>query len=75
MTYAPPSGWIETVSGYDESGAERTRFHRRSDCPRIREPDTLRPVDRPYSSPRCTLCAPDANSRIPQRPVGRTDDL
>ena len=59
MPYQPPSGWIETVSNYDESGEARSRFHQRRDCPRIHQPDSLRPVDRPYSAPRCNLCAPD----------------
>jgi hypothetical protein len=67
MPYVPPAGWIETLSAYDELGAHRTRFHQSIQCPRIRVPETLRPVDRPYSAVRCTLCAPDAESRVPER--------
>ena len=71
MPYVPPSGWIETLSAYDEFGAHRTRFHESNQCPRIRGPETLRPVDRPYSATRCSLCAPDAQSRPPQpQPFG-----
>ena len=66
MPFQPPSGWIETLSNYDESGEARSRFHQRRDCPRIHQPDALRAVDRPYSAPRCNLCAPDGT-----RPLAR----
>jgi hypothetical protein len=55
MTYASPTGWIE-VLGDDPMRSLRSRFHR----------DSPREVDRPYSAPRCNLCAPHGGSR----PVG-----
>ena len=54
MTYKPPTGWVEDFT--DEVGVHG-RFHTRVDCPRIRRPDRLRPVDRPYSAARCPGCA------------------
>lgn len=66
MTYASPTGWIELL-GSDPIRPLRSRFHGAVDCPRIRQADSLRKVDRPYSAPRCNLCAPDGDSR----PAGR----
>ena len=65
MTYSSPTGWIE-VLGDDPIRPLRSRFHRQRDCPRIQRVESLRQVDRPYSAPRCNLCAPDGESR----PVG-----
>lgn len=62
MTYTSPSGWIE-ILGDDPNRPLRSRFHRDKDCPRIQQTDSLRDVDRPYSAPRCNLCAPDNGSR------------
>ena len=67
MTYAPPSGFAETLPTTAD-GPIRVRFHARSDCPRVRgRQEDLRLVDRPYSAVRCPLCAPDTGSR----PTGR----
>ena len=54
MAYTPPRGWVEDYT--DETG-RKGRFHSRTDCPRIREPEQLRAVDRPYSATRCPGCA------------------
>lgn len=55
MAYVPPSGWVETrPTSEDEPLA--AKFHTRQDCPRI-QVGPLRPVDRPYSAARCSLCA------------------
>jgi hypothetical protein len=62
MTYTSPAGWIE-VLGDDPIRPPSTRFHHIKDCPRIQNPESLREVDRPYSAPRCNLCAPDNQSR------------
>jgi len=62
MTYASPAGWIEVLDD-DPIRPLRSRFHRNKDCPRIQQVDSLREVDRPYSAPRCNLCAPDNDSR------------
>jgi hypothetical protein len=55
MSYTPPSGWVEPIG--DDSGSATQRFHSRRDCPRIRYPEQLREVDRPYSAARCPGCA------------------
>jgi hypothetical protein len=44
MAYTPPGGWVEDYT--DETGRS-SRFHARTDCPRIREVERLRQVDRP----------------------------
>ena len=62
MTYTSPAGWIEVV-GDDPIRPLRSRFHRDKDCTRIQQAGSLREVDRPYSAPRCNLCAPDNESR------------
>ena len=56
MTYTPPNGWVEPF-GDDDTGSVSQRFHARRDCPRIRHPEQLREVDRPYSAARCPGCA------------------
>lgn len=66
MTYISPTGWIEVV-GDDPFRPLRSRFHHNKDCPRIKQVGSLRQVDRPYSAPRCNLCAPDHESRAPTR--------
>ena len=68
MTYSPPSGWVETLSEIGQDVPLRWRFHTRTDCPRIRPSAALRQVDRPYSAPRCNLCAPDNQSLTSRRP-------
>ena len=60
--YSPPSGWVESLSVVGEGGSLRTRFHLSAECARIRRPDTLRPKDKPYSAPRCSTCAPEADA-------------
>ena len=62
MTYTSPAGWIEVLHD-DPIHPLRSRFHRSNNCPRIQQADSLREVDRPYSAPRCNLCAPDHESR------------
>jgi len=58
MTYAPPSGWMERIDKpADPLTAARFRFHRRNDCERIRNPQVLVQVDKPYHAPRCPGCA------------------
>jgi hypothetical protein len=47
MSYNPPSGWVEPF-GDDGADSASQRFHARRDCPRIRHPEQLREVDRPY---------------------------
>ena len=42
MAYTPPGGWVET---YEDEASTYGRFHARTDCPRIRQPDQLRHVD------------------------------
>ena len=54
MSYTPPDGWVEDFTG---GGVTLGRFQARTDCPRIRKPDQLRQVDRPYSALRCPGCA------------------
>jgi hypothetical protein len=61
MLDVPPSGWIEEHT--DETG-RTTRFHARTDCPRIREPEQLRAVDRPYSATRCLGCADEHGNNL-----------
>ncbi len=57
MVYAPPAGFVEPQrADLDGPGLAR-RFHRRADCPRVRHPDQLLPVDRPYTAARCRECA------------------
>ncbi|MEO7979820.1 MAG: hypothetical protein ABI807_02785 [Sporichthyaceae bacterium] len=69
MTYTPPSGWVEPYSAEDSPQAS-SRFHTREDCPRIRNPDQLRPVDRPYSAARCAGCADAYGSNLESFPSG-----
>ncbi len=61
MTYTAPGGWIEQ---YDDEAGKHSRFHARTDCPRIRQPDTLRQVDRPYSATRCPGCADEHGNNL-----------
>jgi hypothetical protein len=56
MSYTPPNGWVEPF-GDDDAESTSQRFHTRRDCPRIRHPEQLREVDRPYSAARCPGCA------------------
>jgi hypothetical protein len=59
MPYEPPSGWLERRDDpTDEATAMRARFHVRRDCERIKSPSDVVGVDRPYSAPRCPVCAP-----------------
>jgi hypothetical protein len=58
VTYAPPSGWVEERLQATEDALHKSRFHIRRDCVKIEKSATLRPVDRPYSSARCSSCAP-----------------
>jgi hypothetical protein len=71
MTCIPPGGWIETL---DPRGAQDTSnlgvFHTRETCDRIKHPDRLRRVDKPYSSVRCSACANPLAA-----PSGMGDDL
>jgi hypothetical protein len=39
------------------SGRIRALFHTKVDCTRIRNPDQLRKVDKPYDASRCSSCA------------------
>ena len=55
MSYAPPRGWIEPA--YQDDSGVHIRFHARRDCPRIKQRDQLRAVDRPFSAHRCSGCA------------------
>lgn len=73
MTYAPPSGWMERIDKpADPLTAARFRFHRRSDCARIKNPGVLVRVDKPYHAPRCPGCAPsDLAASAPSQPVER----
>jgi hypothetical protein len=58
MTYAPPSGWIERIDEHTDALTRvNARFHSRTDCDRIKKPDGLVQVDRPYHAPRCPGCA------------------
>ena len=58
MGYTPPSGWVEELSPPSTASyVQRSTFHARDDCPRIRMSLALRAVDRPYSAARCSLCA------------------
>jgi hypothetical protein len=68
MVYSPPSGFVEPYSDPDPQ-APLQRFHTRPDCPRIRNRDQLRPVDRPYSAVRCTGCADEHGNNM-ERFVG-----
>ena len=61
MTYTPPSGWVEL---YDDEAGTHSRFHSRTDCPRIRQPDQLRSVERPYSAARCPGCADEHGNNL-----------
>ena len=57
MNYAAPKGWIEVLPRSGE-GSQHSTFHLRQVCERIKDPDRLREVDRPYSAARCRVCAP-----------------
>src|SRR3954471_22640932 len=60
VAYISPNGWVEPKKRRDGGGDnELGIFHLRRDCERIRRPDQLRAIDRPYSAARCTLCAPE----------------
>jgi hypothetical protein len=61
MAYTPPGGWVEDYT--DDAGAHG-RFHARTDCPRIRKPEQLRQVDRPYSASRCPGCADEHGNNL-----------
>jgi hypothetical protein len=62
MPYSPPSGWVETRPQADAPDVPlHARFHARPDCPRIGDSADLRPVDKPYSAPRCAVCANELN--------------
>ena len=59
MPYEPPQGWLERIDEpADETTAVRARFHLTRECQRIKDPEALVGVDRPYSAPRCPACAP-----------------
>jgi hypothetical protein len=59
VPYEPPPGWLERIDEpTDDTTAVRARFHLTRDCVRIRNPEGLVGVDRPYSAPRCPACAP-----------------
>ena len=58
MSYESPAGWIEDkVRDPEEPDNKLGVFHTRQDCPRIRDIEALRPVERPYSAARCPVCA------------------
>jgi hypothetical protein len=58
MAYTPPGGWIEDLDPRSEKDAAKLGvFHTRDTCARIKHPDRLRQVDKPYSSVRCSACA------------------
>lgn len=58
MPYTPPSGYVERADGSLEHLTRIVEwFHTRTDCPRIKAATALVPVQRPYSAPRCTVCA------------------
>lgn len=62
MAYEPPSGWLERRDETAEEnweGGLRAQFHTRPDCERVKRPESLVQVDRPYSATRCRACAPD----------------
>jgi hypothetical protein len=69
MTYAPPPGWVEP---HGDDGVA-SKFHTRTDCPRVRHPDKLRPVDRPYSAVRCAGCAEFHGQNREQFPLAARD--
>ena len=56
MAYAAPTGWIEELAR-PEGGSLHSIFHLRQDCPRIKDAEQMRAVERPYSASRCRLCA------------------
>jgi hypothetical protein len=63
VTYQPPSGWVEprgVAIEDEESELIYGIFHSRQDCQRVRRPELLRLIDKPYSAARCSLCAPAA---------------
>jgi hypothetical protein len=68
MVYSPPARWIQPNIDRAEMHAER--FHSRTDCPRIRNADQPRGVDRPYSAKRCPGCA-DEHGNKPDFPTRR----
>ncbi len=59
MGYAAPKGFIEELPR-SEAGSQHSTFHLRRDCPRIKDQQQLRAVQRPYSAARCRLCAGQA---------------
>jgi hypothetical protein len=61
MVYTPPGGWVED---YSDDAGDHSRFHSRTDCPRIRQPGRLRQVDRPYSAIRCAGCADEFGNNL-----------
>jgi hypothetical protein len=71
MVYMPAKGWIEELNVVDVLGRGHdrvvTRFHERSDCPRIRDAVALRNAYQPHDSVRCTLCASDIATLAPRR--------
>ncbi|MDQ1617594.1 MAG: hypothetical protein QOE19_163 [Actinomycetota bacterium] len=74
MPYVPPPGWVEEFRVEQAHSPEDsrivTRFHARTDCPRVHDVTALRQVDKPYSALRCTLCADELTEprtwRVPQ---------
>ena len=63
MAYTPPGGWVDE---YEDEAGIHSRFHARTDCPRIRHPEQLRQVDRPYSASRCPGCADEFGNNLEQ---------
>ena len=60
MPYLPPSGWLERIDDPSDDTTEvSAKFHVVKDCARIKRPDALIEVDRPYHAPRCRACAID----------------
>ena len=58
MSYESPAGWIEDKRRDPEEPDNKLGvFHARQDCPRIRDVQMLRAVERPYSAARCPVCA------------------
>ena len=58
MTYTSPAGWVEPLKSTKEQGySGRETFHLREDCPRVRAPELLKRVERPWSAVRCPRCA------------------
>jgi hypothetical protein len=76
MVNVPAAGWIEEIHVVDGLGRgyDRvvTKFHQRSDCPRIHDVLDLRAVldprdaPRPHDAVRCTLCTGTGASSRPR---------